>query len=112
MCPIPIARTSCRVPPLHTTALVAKAKDVLGIHRKKGARARTGHIRGSPCTILAYRALQKALEDRGIEPLSTELEYICNTASELPEDQAKEVLEVIDKLEQDDDVQKVYHTLA
>ncbi len=64
------------------------------------------------CAVTAFGALQKALEDRGIEPLSTELEYICNTASELPEDQAKEVLEVIDKLEQDDDVQKVYHTLA
>ena len=32
--------------------------------------------------------------------------------SELPEAQANEALEVIDKLEQDDDVQKVYHTLA
>jgi transcriptional/translational regulatory protein YebC/TACO1 len=30
----------------------------------------------------------------------------------LPEEQAKEVLELIDKLEQDDDVQKVFHTLA
>jgi transcriptional/translational regulatory protein YebC/TACO1 len=30
----------------------------------------------------------------------------------LPEEQATEVLEMIDKLEQDDDVQKVYHTLA
>ena len=31
---------------------------------------------------------------------------------ELPEDQAKEVLELIDKLEQDEDVQKVFHTLV
>jgi transcriptional/translational regulatory protein YebC/TACO1 len=31
---------------------------------------------------------------------------------DLGEDEAKEVLELIDKLEQDDDVQKVYHTLA
>jgi len=30
----------------------------------------------------------------------------------LPEPQATEVMELIDKLEQDDDVQKVYHTLA
>ncbi|MEZ6013526.1 MAG: YebC/PmpR family DNA-binding transcriptional regulator [Planctomycetota bacterium] len=60
----------------------------------------------------AFGDVQKALEDRGITPISSELEYICGTATELPEDQAKEVLEVIDKLEQDDDVQKVYHTLA
>ena len=31
---------------------------------------------------------------------------------ELPEEQANEALELIDRLEQDDDVQKVYHTLA
>jgi len=30
----------------------------------------------------------------------------------LPEAQATEVLELIDKLEQDEDVQRVYHTLA
>ncbi len=30
----------------------------------------------------------------------------------LPEEQAREVLELIDKLEQDDDVQKVFHTLV
>jgi transcriptional/translational regulatory protein YebC/TACO1 len=56
--------------------------------------------------------MQKALEDRGITPLSAEHEYICLTPTELPEAQATEVLEMIDKLEQDDDVQKVYHTLA
>ena len=32
--------------------------------------------------------------------------------TELPEAQATEVLTVIDKLEQDEDVQKVFHTLA
>ena len=45
-------------------------------------------------------------------PLSAEHEYICLTPTELPEPQATEVMELIDKLEQDDDVQKVYHTLA
>lgn len=64
------------------------------------------------CMFPEFGNLQKALEDRGLTPLSAEQEYICTTATELPEDQAKEVLELIDKLEQDDDVQKVYHTLA
>jgi len=32
--------------------------------------------------------------------------------TELPEDKATEVLTLIDRLEQDDDVQKVFHTLA
>ena len=49
---------------------------------------------------------------RGIVPLSAEHEYICSVPIELPEDHAAEVLELIDKLEQDDDVQKVFHSLA
>jgi YebC/PmpR family DNA-binding regulatory protein len=64
------------------------------------------------CNFADFGHLQKALEDRGITPLSAEHEYICLTPTELPEAQATEVLELIDKLEQDDDVQKVYHTLA
>jgi YebC/PmpR family DNA-binding regulatory protein len=63
------------------------------------------------CNFADFGQLQKALEDRAITPLSAEQEYICTTPTELPEDQAKEVLELIDKLEQDEDVQKVFHTL-
>jgi YebC/PmpR family DNA-binding regulatory protein len=66
-------------------------------------------IRGA---FTEFGSLQQALESRGIAPLSAEHEYICNTPTELPEEQATEVLTLIDKLEQDDDVQKVYHTLA
>jgi YebC/PmpR family DNA-binding regulatory protein len=64
------------------------------------------------CALTDFGALQKALEDRGIVPLSAEREFVCLTPTELPEEQAKEVLELIDALEQDDDVQKVFHTLA
>ncbi len=64
------------------------------------------------CAFTDFGLLQKALEDRGIAPLSAEREFVCLTPTELPEDQAKEVLELIDQLEQDDDVQKVFHTLA
>ncbi len=59
-----------------------------------------------------FGRLQEALEKRGITPLSAEHEYICAVPIELPEDQAAEVLSLIDKLEQDDDVQKVFHSLA
>jgi YebC/PmpR family DNA-binding regulatory protein len=59
-----------------------------------------------------FGRLQEALEARNIAPLSAEHEYICSVPIELPEDQAAEVLALIDKLEQDDDVQKVFHTLA
>jgi YebC/PmpR family DNA-binding regulatory protein len=64
------------------------------------------------CNFADFGQLQKGLEDRGITPLSAEQEYICSTPTELPEDQAREALELIDKLEQDEDVQKVFHTLA
>ena len=64
------------------------------------------------CALTDFGSLQKALEDRGIVPLSAEREFVCLTPTEVPEEQAKEVLELIDALEQDDDVQKVFHTLA
>jgi YebC/PmpR family DNA-binding regulatory protein len=64
------------------------------------------------CNFADFGQLQKALEDRGIAPLSAEQEYVCTTPVELAEDKAREALELIDKLEQDDDVQRVFHTLA
>jgi transcriptional/translational regulatory protein YebC/TACO1 len=64
------------------------------------------------CLFNDFGKLQEALERRGIVPLSAEHEYICLVPTELPEDQAAQALELIDKLEQDDDVQKVFHTLA
>lgn len=64
------------------------------------------------CNFADFGQLQKGLEDRKLTPLSAEQEYICTTPVELPEDQAREVLEFIDKLEQDEDVQKVFHTLV
>jgi len=64
------------------------------------------------CLLNEFGTLQKALEDRQLVPISAEREYICTQPTELPEDQAAEVLELVDKLEQDDDVQNVFHTLA
>jgi len=64
------------------------------------------------CNFENFGEMQKALEDRGITPVSAELDYICLSPVELPEDQSNEVVEMLDKLEQDEDVQKVYHSLA
>jgi YebC/PmpR family DNA-binding regulatory protein len=64
------------------------------------------------CAFEDFGQMQSALEQRGITPLSAAHEFICVTPSELPEAQAKEVMEMLDKLEQDEDVQNVYHTLA
>jgi YebC/PmpR family DNA-binding regulatory protein len=64
------------------------------------------------CAFSDFGRLQEALEQRRITPLSAEHEYICSAPSELPETQAAEALTLIDLLEQDDDVQRVFHTLA
>jgi len=64
------------------------------------------------CAFGDFGKVQEALEARKIAPLSAEHEYICASPTELPEAQATEVLELVDKLEQDDDVHAVFHTLA
>jgi YebC/PmpR family DNA-binding regulatory protein len=64
------------------------------------------------CGFSDFGHLQKALEDRKITPLSAESEYIPTTPMQLPENHATEVLKLVDLLEQDDDVQKVFHNLV
>ena len=64
------------------------------------------------CAFEEFGHVQKALEERGLTPISAEHEYVCIAPMTLPEEQANEALELIDKLEQDDDVQRVFHTVA
>jgi YebC/PmpR family DNA-binding regulatory protein len=59
-----------------------------------------------------FGKMHKVLEEKGIEVINTELQYIPTTTKELPEAQAKEVQDLIDKLEEDDDVQSVFHSMA
>jgi len=64
------------------------------------------------CAFESFGQLQHALEARKLEVISAELEFVAQTPVQLPEDQAKEVLQMIDALEQDEDVQRVFHNLA
>jgi YebC/PmpR family DNA-binding regulatory protein len=64
------------------------------------------------CAFADFGRLQKALEDRGIVPISSESEYIPTVPTTLPEEHAQEVLTLVDRLEQDEDVQKVFHNLG
>jgi len=64
------------------------------------------------CAFESFGLLQAALEERKLPVISAELEYVAQTPVELPEEQAKEVLELVDALEQDEDVQRVFHNLA
>jgi YebC/PmpR family DNA-binding regulatory protein len=63
------------------------------------------------CAFPDFGNLQKALEEKNISPISAELEWIPTTTVELNEEQAQDVLKLVDKLEQDEDVQKVFHNL-
>lgn len=58
-----------------------------------------------------FGSLSHKLNDLKIEVQNAELQRIPTVTKELPIDQGKEILDIIDRFEQDDDVQNVYHTL-
>ncbi len=60
----------------------------------------------------SFGELSKALEERSIEVKSANLEFIPNMTIELSDEQLNEIEELIEKLEEDDDVNKVYTNLA
>lgn len=64
------------------------------------------------CDFPAFGALQAGIEALGLTVVSAESEYVPLNATRLADDQVDEVLALIDRLEQDDDVQRVFHTLA
>ncbi len=64
------------------------------------------------CAFSSFGDLQNAIEARKLPLVSADSEYVAQTPVELPEEQAKEVLALVDALEQDEDVQKVFHNLA
>ena len=64
------------------------------------------------CAFPSFGQLQTAVEARGITPLSAESEYIPSAHVELPEAQLQEVLALVQALEEDEDVQRVFHNLA
>ncbi len=55
--------------------------------------------------------MQKALEAKGMNIISSELERIPNSTVELTDEQVAEVMVLVEKLEEDDDVQNVYHNM-
>ena len=59
-----------------------------------------------------YGKMLKYFEEKGIEVISSELQYLPSTTKELSEEQAKEVKELLDKIEEDDDVQSVFHNMV
>jgi YebC/PmpR family DNA-binding regulatory protein len=64
------------------------------------------------CAFADFGGMQAAIESRGLTPMSSESEYVAQTLTELPEDQANEVMELVAALESDDDIQSVYTALG
>jgi YebC/PmpR family DNA-binding regulatory protein len=64
------------------------------------------------CGFTDFGNMQKALEDKGITPISAELEWIPTVTVPVTDEQAEEVSKLIERLEQDDDVSKVFHNMG
>jgi YebC/PmpR family DNA-binding regulatory protein len=59
-----------------------------------------------------FGKMQGALEERKINVLETSKIYIPTTTKELTPEQEAEVMAMIEKMEEDDDIQAVYHNIA
>lgn len=73
-------------------------------------------VEGDKVTLYApftsFGVLNKAVEDLGISPDKTTVQYIPNTTIELTEEQMEDVDKLIDRIEEDDDVQTVYTNIG
>lgn len=64
------------------------------------------------CAFTDFGNLQKALEDKNIHPNSAQLEWIPTTTVPVTDEQAEEVSKLIERLEEDEDVNKVFHNMG
>ena len=101
---------------------LAAVDDLDGVRQIHDAGARIDHglddLSQHEQELLIYTSFQeygkmlKYFEEKGIEVKSSELQYLPTTTKELSEEQAKEVKELIDKIEEDDDVQSIFHNMV
>jgi YebC/PmpR family DNA-binding regulatory protein len=64
------------------------------------------------CAFADFGNMQSALEEKNIEVVSSELEWIPLNTVALTDEQADDVFKLIERVEQDDDVQKVFHNMG
>jgi YebC/PmpR family DNA-binding regulatory protein len=64
------------------------------------------------CAFTDFGNLQKALEEKNITPISAELEWIPTTTVPISDEQAEDVSKLIERLEEDEDVNKVFHNMG
>ncbi|MBS9774603.1 MAG: YebC/PmpR family DNA-binding transcriptional regulator [Tenacibaculum sp.] len=58
-----------------------------------------------------FGSIQSYLEEKNIEIVSSEFERIPTTTTKLTDEQKEEVNKLIERLEEDDDVNQVYHSM-
>ena len=85
----------------------------------KRVREHDGHVREKSAvfffTVCERKGAPQVRTDLmkiGIEPKSAKLERVAQSFHEVTEEQVADVLKLIDRLEEDDDVQAVYHNMA
>jgi len=99
---------------IENTALEGKDEDELEMELIDGGAE---EIEKDEETTLVYTSfddyglMQKKLADIGIEVQSTEIQQIPKSTTALGIEEAQDVLKIIDKFEEDDDIQAVYHNL-
>lgn len=64
------------------------------------------------CAFTDFGNMMKALEEKGITPISSELEWIPMNTIQITDEQAEDVFKCIERLEGDDDVQHVFHNMG
>jgi transcriptional/translational regulatory protein YebC/TACO1 len=72
--------------------------------------------KGNPVLLLRcarddFGNLQAGLDRRSIDAVESGIEWVPQTTTELGDDDVDEVMKLIERLEEDDDVQRVYHNL-
>ncbi|MBL7814025.1 MAG: YebC/PmpR family DNA-binding transcriptional regulator [Saprospiraceae bacterium] len=70
-----------------------------------------GEVWAIYCTFTEFGAMQKFLEDKGIEIDELGLERIPTTTKKLTDEQVEDIFKLTDRLEDDDDVANVFTTL-
>ncbi len=58
-----------------------------------------------------FGSMQKALEEKGFNVVSAQLQRIPTTLTKLGPDEEEKLLNLIEKIEEDEDVQAVYHNM-
>lgn len=64
------------------------------------------------CEFNDFGNMQKALEEKGITPISSEIEWVAENTIEITPEQQEDVFKLIARVEEDDDVQMVFHNMA